>query len=420
MSITESEQRRRSVGSAMIGHVLEWYDFSVYLYLAGIIARQFYPHADESVSLLSVIGAFGVGYVARPVGAIVIGRLADTRGRRAAFLLCIFLMAGSTLAMAVLPTQAMVGLAAPVLLFATRLVQGFSAGGEWGVSAAYLVETAPRHRRGLYGSLQQVGIIGGIALGSASVAVLHTVLTAEQMTEWGWRLPFLVGSMIGVVGLTLRRTLLESPAYQAAIAVKEPRKQSGFGPAAQALGTVMVWSAAIYILVNYLPALTQIELKLSSIEALWANTVLLAVLAGVIPLMGHLSDLYGRKKPLLACCLALIVLPYPLFSYLDASNAPVWAVVMIQLGFMVVIAGLLGAGPAALAELFPTRVRVRWMTPTYTFAVVVIGALVPYLASGLIERYSAPSIYALYLGIAAVISGAEILLLRETAFDELA
>src|ERR1041384_1426397 len=185
-------QTRRAVSAAVIGNVLEWYDFSVYAFVAVIIARKFFPQGNEVIALLSTFLAFGLGFVARPLGGIVLGRVGDTHGRKTALLITIALMAVGTVLIGILPTFASIGIAAPLLLVVARLLQGFSAGGEWGSSTAYIVEWAPPNKRGFYGSFQQTSVVAGLLLGSGIAALFATLLTTEQMDSWGWRISFLL------------------------------------------------------------------------------------------------------------------------------------------------------------------------------------------------------------------------------------
>ena len=191
-AVTEAATKgRRAVTAAVAGNVLEWYDFAVYGYLAGLLAKRFFPASDELTGLLAAFAAFGVGFVVRPLGAILIGRLADRRGRKVALVLTIMLMTLGTVGIGLIPDQQAIGVLAPGLLVACRLLQGFSAGGEWGGATAFLVEWAPSHRRGLFGSFQQASVAAGLLLGSGVAALCSTLLAPEQMEAWGWRLPFL-------------------------------------------------------------------------------------------------------------------------------------------------------------------------------------------------------------------------------------
>src|SRR5882724_8807432 len=227
-----SAQSRRAVTAAVIGNVLEWYDFAVYGYVAAIIGRNFFPGTDETTELLKAFLTFGLGFVARPIGGIVIGRMGDTHGRKAALLLTIFLMAAGTVLIGILPTYATIGFFAPLLLVVARLMQGFSAGGEWGGSTSFIVEWAPPGRRGLFGSFQQTSVVAGLLLGSGFAALLNTILTPEQMNDWGWRVPFLVGGLLGPIGIYMRRTIDETPAY---VRVAQQNAQPKAGPSGFAL-----------------------------------------------------------------------------------------------------------------------------------------------------------------------------------------
>src|SRR5215471_18616227 len=384
MQQLNTSDTNKAVSAAVVGNVLEWYDFAVYAFVAGIIAKNFFPQSDEVTALLSSFLAYGLGFVARPLGGIVIGRLGDTRGRKAALMLTIFMMAAGTVMIGILPTHASVGLVAPLLLVVARLMQGFSAGGEWGGSTAFIVEWAPKGRRGWFGSFQQTSVVTGLLMGSGVAALLNTVLTQEQMNDWGWRVPFLLGGILGPVGIYMRRTMKETPIFEAATREHPTRTtESGFGLAARAFGFTIVWTVCFYVLLNYMPTYTQKYLKLSASAALWSNTVGLLVLLACIPLMGRISDRLGRKPLLLACCLAFIVLPFPVFNYM-LSGIGVGELIVVQILFAVLIAMFSGPGPAAIAEIFPTRSRSTWMTSGYALAVAIFGIRALHL--GLADR----------------------------------
>jgi MFS family permease len=206
-------ERSKAVTAAVVGNVLEWYDFAVYAFVATIIAKKFFPAQDEVTALLSAFLAYGLGFVARPLGGIIIGRLGDTRGRKTALLLTIFLMAAGTVLIGILPTYETIGVLAPIILVVARLMQGFSADGEWGGSTAYIVEWAPAGKRGWYGSFQQTSVVAGLLLGSGVAALMNTLLDPAAMESWGWRVPFLLGassvrSACGCVARSTRRRLI--------------------------------------------------------------------------------------------------------------------------------------------------------------------------------------------------------------------
>lgn len=424
MSVGEQGKSRKAVTAAVVGNVLEWYDFAVYAYVAAIIARKFFPAQDEVTALLSTFLAYGLGFLARPLGGIVIGRMGDVSGRKNALLLTMFLMAAGTVMIGLLPTYESIGFLAPLLLVVARLLQGFSAGGEWGGSTAFIVEWAPKDQRGYYGSFQQTSVVAGLLLGSGVAALMNTVLTAPQMDSWGWRIPFLIGGILGPIGLYMRRTIEETPAYRA---VSEgtptpPSPDAAVSPwllAGRAFGFTIVWTVCFYVLLNYMPTWTQRYMSLTPSQALWANTIGLLALMVAIPVMGRLSDRIGRKPLLIACCLCFIVVPYPVFSYLLSGNVSLGSLIAVQVLFAILIAMFSGAGPAAIAEIFPTRNRSTWMTTGYALAVAIFGGFAPFISVWLISTLGSPIAHTYYLVAAAIVSTIVIWQLRETAFEDL-
>lgn len=420
-----SSDSKKAVVAAVVGNVLEWYDFAVYAFVATIIAKKFFPVQDEVTALLSVFLAYGLGFVARPLGGIIIGRMGDTHGRKFALLVTIFMMAAGTVLIGILPTYETIGVLAPALLVVARLLQGFSAGGEWGGSTAYIVEWAPKGGRGWYGSFQQQSVVAGLLLGSGVAALLNTVLTPETMGDWGWRVPFLIGGILGPVGMYMRRTIKETPKYveaqQQAARPAAASPDDGVSPwllAGRAFGFTIVWTVCFYVLLNYMPTWAQKYMKLSAAQALWANTIGLLVLMIAIPFMGHLSDRIGRKPLLIACCVAFVVVPYPVLSYL-ASGASYMELILVQIAFAVLISMFSGPGPAAIAEIFPTKSRSTWMTSGYALAVAIFGGFAPVISVWLIDRFGSPVAHSFYLVAAAIISTIVISRLRETAFEDL-
>ncbi|HKG83056.1 MAG TPA: MFS transporter [Beijerinckiaceae bacterium] len=422
MSEPTGAETRKAVSAAVVGNVLEWYDFAVYAFVATIIAKKFFPAQDEVTALLSTFLAYGLGFVARPLGGIIIGRLGDTRGRKTALLITIFLMAAGTVLIGLLPTYETIGVLAPLLLVVARLMQGFSAGGEWGGSTAYIVEWAPPGKRGWYGSFQQTSVVGGLLLGSGVAAVLNSILDPATMEAWGWRVPFLLGGILGPVGMWMRREIDETPAYRRVEARGEAGQieDSGWLLAARAFGFTIVWTVCFYVLLNYMPTWTRQYMKLSPQAALWANTIGLFVLLVAIPFMGRLSDRLGRKPLLLACCVAFVVVPLPVFSYLASGNASYGTLILVQAFFALLISMFSGPGPAAIAEIFPTKSRSTWMTSGYALAVAIFGGFAPLISVWLISRFSSPTAHSYYLIAAAIVSTIVIATLRETAHEELA
>ncbi|MEA2788395.1 MAG: hypothetical protein QOG73_801 [Acetobacteraceae bacterium] len=379
-------QSRRAIYAATIGNVMEWYDFGVFGYLAGSLALNFFPKDDPRTSLLNTFLIFGVGLIFRPLGGIVIGRLGDKRGRKPALVLTILMMAVGTVIIGLLPTYSSIGVMAPVLLLFARLLQGFSTGGEWGGATAFMAEWSVNGRRGFYTSFQQMSVAGGGLLGVGFAALLTSTIGADAVNDWGWRIPFLAGGLFGPIGLWLRRRVDETPPYREVVAE---------GDAAEAT-----------------------QLHLTAAQSLWASTASLLVLVALVPLMGALSDRIGRKKLLLGSCALCFFIPIPAF-YVLTQGYGFASVVLIQIIFAFAISLFSGAGPAAIAEIFPTRGRSTWMSSSYALAVAIFGGFAPFISQWLIDTTGSKMAPTAYVMAAAVVSFITIMGLRETAHDPL-
>jgi MHS family proline/betaine transporter-like MFS transporter len=415
----------RAIVPCVFGNLLEWYDFAVYAFVAALIAKNFFPSTDQTTALLGSFAAFGVGFLARPLGSVIIGRIGDTRGRKAALLLTIYMMAGGTLLIAVLPTYAMAGVVAPILLVFARLLQGFSAGGEWGGAISFIVEWAPGKRRGLYGSFHAVGIVIGLLLGSGVAALLSSLVTPQNMADWGWRIPFMIGSLIGPLALYMRLAVDETPIYKKVVESQERRLPilqdvPGFKLAVKACGVSVLSNVGFYILLFYMPTWVITQLKLAPATALWANTTGLLVLAALTPVFGYISDIVGRKTVLIGACLAATVVAYPAFSHLLAlSPATLIDVILVQCIFSVILAAISGALPTTLVELFSARHRTTWLSVGYGASVTLFGGFAPFVAVWLIRYFGSPIAPVYYVIAGAVLSGVVTVIVRETAFDKL-
>ena len=254
-------------------------------------------------------------------------------------------------------------------------------------------------------------------LGSGIAALISTILSAQAMDEWGWRIPFLLGGILGPVGFYLRRNIGETPHYERVRREAKPAAEGGLSPfwlAARAFGFTINWTVIFYIFLVYMPTFAQKYLQIGRAGALWSNTIGVIALMIAIPIMGHLSDRHGRKPFLLACCAAFIVLPYPLFAFmLGGVSLPAFVLVQIVVGLLISLFS--GAGPAAIAEIFPTRVRSTWMTSGYALSVAIFGGFAPYIATWLIAWTGTPIAPVYYVIAAAVVSAVVIAYLKETA-----
>ena len=405
----------RSILAAAAGNVLEWYDFTVYAYMAPFIAAKFFPGDDPMSGLLAVFATFGLGFVVRPLGGILIGRLGDSKGRKAALLLTILLMAAGTGGIALVPGRDAIGSLAPWLLVFCRLLQGFSAGGEWGSSTAFIYEWAPRGRRAFFSSLQQSSVAGGMLLGSAIAALLGTMLDKTQMSDYGWRLPFLLGVLIVPVGWYLWRHVEETPDFAApqdapAVTIADIART------ARACGIIVIWTVAYYAILTYMPVFTAHYSRLGASVALWSNALSLLVLALTIPFFGALADRVGRKPLLLAGAIGFALLSYPLFLVIVNSSAML-PVVLAQIVFALMTAVYSGGAPAAVTEIFPAASRLLWMSSGYSLTVAVFGGFGPYISTWLVAHTGSPLSPVLYIAACALLSLAVVARLKETRHD---
>jgi MFS transporter, MHS family, proline/betaine transporter len=409
-----SSQSSRAVTAAVVGNVLEWFDFGTYAFLATVIAKAMFPAGDEFAAMLGTFGAFGLGFAARPLGAIIFGWLGDKKGRKWTLTFVMPLMAVATLLMALIPSYASIGLAAPVLLVAARMLQGLSVGGELGNAVAYLVEWAPQNRRGFYGSFQQCSTLGGMLLGSGAAALMTTLLSPQAMLDWGWRVPFIVGALvIGPIGWIIRRRSEETPVYEQA-SDQAPASRAPAVLGLQACGLVIVWTVSLYVLLNYLPSFTTKYVGMGASAALWLNTLGLIVMTVSIPFWGAFSDRYGRKPIYAFGCVAFLVLPYPIF-HLMLEYKSAWIVGAAQVIGGALIGIFSGVGPAVLSELFPTKIRTTWMSIGYGIANAVFGGFAPMIAIALIKATGSPLSPAYFVMLAALLSTITVATIKETA-----
>jgi MHS family proline/betaine transporter-like MFS transporter len=416
-----SAQSRKAIYAATIGNVMEWYDFGVFGYLAGSLALNFFPKDDPAAGLLNTFLVFGVGLVFRPLGGIVIGRMGDTKGRKPALILTILMMAVGTVLIGIIPTYATIGVAAPVLLLLARLLQGFSTGGEWGGATAFMAEWSEPGRRGFYTSFQQMSVAGGSLLGVGLAALLTSTIGTQAINDWGWRIPFLVGGLfgpVGPVGLWLRREVDETPPYREVTEHATAHEASTFGHALKAFGFTILWTVAFYVFLTYMPTYTRTQLHLTAAQSLWASTASLVALVILVPVMGALSDRIGRMRLLLASCALCFVIPVPAF-YVLTQGASFATVVVIQVIFSAVISLFSGPGPAAIAEIFPTKGRSTWMSSSYALAVAIFGGFAPFISQWMIDATGSKMAPTAYVMAAAAISFLTILTLRETAHEAL-
>lgn len=399
----------RIVVAGSIGNALEWYDFALFGFFAPVIARLFFPAEDRLVGLVQTFGVFALGFLMRPLGGAIFGHLGDRLGRKKALELSVLLMALPTTALGLLPTYAQIGFAAPVLLTLVRLVQGLSVGGELIGSISFLVEYAPPGRRGLLGSWGLSSATLGTLVGSATAAALTALLAADDLARWGWRLPFLAGILVGVVGLWLRHGIDETPCFKEAAdagqTVDSPLRQAlrnDRRPLLTTLGVSALHAIAFYLafvwLSTWLAHINRPRLD----NALIANTVALALLVVLGPAAGGLSDRIGRRPVLFAGVAGWGLSAYPVFLLLHQGTLA--AALMGQAIFAACAALICGALPAAFVEQFPTAIRYSGIAVSYNLAMAVLGGSAPVLATWLIDETGHALAPAFLLPAAAIVA----------------
>ena len=407
--------RRRAILSCAIGNFFELFDFTIYGYFAVAIARAFYP----SGSMFSTFATFGAAFLMRPVGAIVLGAYGDRLGRRAALVVTIGLMAAATGFTGIIPSYQSIGVWAPIALVICRLMQGFSTGGEWGGAAAFLVEYATPGRRGLIGSMQQVSTQLGSLSGSLSAALLASNLSPESFYAWGWRVPFVMGFILGPIGYYLRRKVAETPAFEAAVERRTVERSPFFAAIReyrvrmlQAFGLSVVGHVCNFTFVIYLVNYAIKDMKLPAGSALSCAVVWGLIQVTLIPIIGHLSDRIGRRPMILASALLNLIFGYPLFllAIKGGTFSALLAVLATAALFQALYTGVI---PSILAEMFPTRVRFTGLSVSYGFAVVLFGGFAPLIATWLVSVTGNPLAPAFYVMAGGAISAISILSMRE-------
>ncbi|WP_321900762.1 MFS transporter [Paraburkholderia tropica] len=392
--------RAQLIVAATLGNALEFFDFTVYSFFALTIGKLFFPTMSSYGQLLASVATFGVGFVMRPLGGVVIGAYADRAGRKPAMTLTIFLMALGCTLIGLAPTYAQIGLAAPVIIVFARLLQGFSAGGEVGASTTLLIEAGTPANRGLLGSMQFASQGVGVSLGALTAAVLTTCLTPAALMSWGWRVPFLLGIAIAPIGMWIRRRIDEQAAPRAHHDANAQMKSAQTKNAARApvlavlrdhgaraaLGTLLTIGSTVtaYVVTFYMPTYAIHELKVPAPTALLAGLVSGVVTFLVGPLAGWLSDRLSRRALIFWPRVAVVVLIYPAFLWL--SSAPDAARLLITVGGLSALLALQAAPSITmLPEMFPRAVRATGMAIVYSIGVAIFGGFAQAIATWLIK-----------------------------------
>jgi MHS family proline/betaine transporter-like MFS transporter len=397
--------------AGFVGNVLEWYDFALYGYLAGVIAPVFFPENDPTAGLIATYGIFAAGFIMRPIGAAVFGWFGDRYGPARTMQISVVFMAGPTFALGLLPSYARAGVLAPALLVLVRLLQGISVGGEFSSSATYLVETAPEGKRGLTGSWANIGSMCGSLLGVGAAALATNLFAPETLSDWGWRLPFLGGALLGAAAILTRRNLPNSERFQAHHAGREetsPLLQAFTTNRREtllALAFAGSYGTCYYIAFVYLPEWLSSQGLMERGTALTINTAMMLLVIPAMPLGAIVGDRWLPRRTWIALAvLALGLSAWPLYEWMLASGGSLTSVVVAHALSFLLLAVPLGSGPALFVELFPERDRLSGYSVAFNIGLGVFGGLTPMIATTLIAVTGMPLAPSLYLAAAAFIA----------------
>jgi MHS family proline/betaine transporter-like MFS transporter len=402
----------RLIVAASLGNALEFYEILVYGYFAVVISKVFFPNADETVSILVTYGSFGISFLARPVGAIFFGHYGDRKGRKNALTLSIVLMTVGTALMTLMPSYDTAGLAAPVLVLVARLIQGFSVGGEFASSTAFLVEHRP-DRAGFFGSWQwsSQGLAAMVATGLG--VLLTTTMSAADLQAWGWRIPFAFGLLLGPVGYYIRSRMVETPAFVASEAAQAPLRElfvTQWDRLILTVGAVAASTSSQYILV-YMPTYAIRELHLPSSLSYTAALMAAALQAVAVPFVGIFVDRVGQSRVMMASAALFVLTAYPAFVLVDSFRS-LAALILVVCWFSLLKSFFSGALPSLMGRIFPVRTRVSGMALSYNISVPIFGGFAPLVAQSLIELTGSKLAPSYYLLATALLSLAALAVLR--------
>lgn len=425
ITIVDNDMLKRAVGAAALGNAMEWFDFGVFSYLAVTIGKVFFADTSVAAQLIATFGTFAAAFLVRPLGGMVFGPLGDRYGRQKILAITMIMMAIGTFCIGLIPSYNSIGIMAPILLLAARLLQGFSTGGEYGGAATFIAEYSTDKRRGFMGSFLEFGTLGGYLLGAGLVTGLTSVMPAQTMLDWGWRIPFFIAAPLGLFGLYVRLKLEETPAFQQHMEKQEALEHSkprlGLfqmmhkyrAQMLKCIGLVLLFNVSNYMLTSYMPSYLTGILGLSELSSLILVMVVMFVMMPLTLFWGHWTDKVGRRPVIAGGAIGLIILSVPCLMLIGSGS--MWGVFfgLIILGF--VHTCFSGTMPATLPALFTTDIRYSALAIGFNLSVSLFGGTTPLLTAWLVEKTHNLMIPAYYLMAAGVIGLITVFTLRETA-----
>ncbi|WP_246136532.1 MFS transporter [Leekyejoonella antrihumi] len=394
---------RRAIGAAAMGNAVEWFDYGAYAYLTTHIAKSLFPSGSDAV-FFTLVG-FAISFLIRPIGGLFWGPLGDRIGRKRVLAMTIILMASSTVLVGCIPSYASIGIWAPVILYLLRIIQGFSAGGEYGGAATFMAEYAPDKRRGFFGSFLEVGTLTGFVGANAIALLLVSVLSDGQMASWGWRVEFFVAAPLGLIGMYLRNKMEDTPVFQELEAKQEEEKEDPVGvykdlvttyrrPILTLFGLVIALNVVDYTFLTFTPTYLQGSLKMSENDALLVPLFGQIVMACLLPFFGRLSDKIGRRPMWLFSCAALFVFVVPLYMLIGTGlTGAIIGFALVGILFAPQLATISATFPA----MFPTIVRFAGVAIGYNVATSAFGGTAPSVTDWLITKTGSDLMPAYYM-----------------------
>ena len=379
---------RRAIVVGVAGNLMEWYDFAIYGYMVPLISVLFFPSDDPFASTMAAFSAFAAGYFARPFGGSIFGHIGDKVGRKAVLMLSVTLMGLATFLIGILPDVSQIGVTASVLLVLLRILQGISVGGEYTGSVTFVLEHAPAKKRAFATSWIGAGAILGFLIGSGVGTLMMTFFTEEQLHSWAWRLPFLGGIIIALIGYLIRRHAPEPPAPEKKQPIVRYPVISAFRDEwrnmLRLMGLALAVNAGFYMMFVYMISFLTDQMHVSVTKAMDINTLNLFFLAGLIPLSGWVADKIGRKPILISGLLGMVLLSWPLFWLMHHTSDSY--IFFGQLGFALLFGWIFGVNPAVMGEILPRHLRVSGFSVAYSLCLALFGGTTPLVAAYLVER----------------------------------
>jgi len=419
-----TSQARRVGAATFVGTAIEWYDFNIYGAAAALIfAPQFFPNISPVAGTLAAFGTFAVGFIARPIGGIVFGHFGDRFGRKGTLVVSLLLMGIGTFLIALLPTYAQIGIAAPILLVVLRFVQGLGVGGEWGGAVLMAMEHAPEGQRGYYSSFPQMGLPAGTLLSNLVFLGITVSLGPEQFAAWGWRIPFVLSAALVVVALVVRLRLAESPEFTRTRARGRVRRLPALevlrhhpGTVVLGMGITLAPSSLGYLLSVYMLSYGTGTVHVPQQTMLLAITAASVVYLIVAFVAGRVSDRLGPVRIFTLASVLSVLVPFAVFALMDTAAVPAVLVAMLVMGFVL---GLLVAVQAVIvSRAFTTDIRYTGASMSYQFGAVLGGGLTPLLAAAILGATGSSMWVAAYIAVLAMLSGVSVWFLPRGAEEE--